>query len=67
MNIKFLGTADSGGIPSHNCTCSICSEYQQKGLVTDLTHFFSRKVLLFVALGGCRDFSLCLCNGLCSL
>lgn len=29
--LKFLGTADSGGIPSHNCTCSICQEYRLKG------------------------------------
>jgi phosphoribosyl 1,2-cyclic phosphate phosphodiesterase len=32
MNIKFLGTADSGGIPTHNCKCSICQEYRNKGL-----------------------------------
>ncbi|MBE0492478.1 MAG: MBL fold metallo-hydrolase [Sulfurospirillum sp.] len=30
MKLKFLGTADSGGIPSHNCDCSICQEYRQK-------------------------------------
>lgn len=30
MKLKFLGTADSGGIPSHNCDCSICEEYRQK-------------------------------------
>ncbi len=29
--LKFLGTADSGGIPSHNCNCSICQEYRLKG------------------------------------
>ncbi len=28
MNINFLGTADSGGIPSHNCKCQICEEYR---------------------------------------
>ncbi len=33
MNIKFLGTADSGGIPSHNCTCSICNIYRKKGFI----------------------------------
>jgi len=32
MNIKFLGTADSGGIPTHNCACSICEDYRKKGL-----------------------------------
>ncbi|TKI69374.1 MBL fold metallo-hydrolase [Sulfurimonas crateris] len=31
MKLKFLGTADSGGIPSHNCDCSICEEYRRKG------------------------------------
>lgn len=31
FSLKFLGTADSGGIPSHNCNCSICQEYRQKG------------------------------------
>ena len=28
MQIKFLGTSDSGGIPSHNCECTICEEYR---------------------------------------
>ncbi|MDX1809673.1 MAG: MBL fold metallo-hydrolase [Sulfurospirillaceae bacterium] len=31
MKLKFLGTADSGGIPSHNCICEICREYRSKG------------------------------------
>ncbi|NOX16614.1 MAG: MBL fold metallo-hydrolase [Epsilonproteobacteria bacterium] len=26
MKINFLGTADSGGIPSHNCKCQVCEE-----------------------------------------
>lgn len=30
MNLVFLGTADSGGIPSHNCECQICKEYRDK-------------------------------------
>ena len=30
MEIKFLGTADSGGIPVHNCLCSICEDYRVK-------------------------------------
>ena len=34
-----------------------------KDLVTDIMHFFSQKVELFVALGGCRDFSPCHNNG----
>lgn len=33
MKIEFLGTADSGGIPSHNCKCQICEEYREKGKV----------------------------------
>lgn len=31
FELKFLGTADSGGIPSHNCGCSICQEYRKMG------------------------------------
>lgn len=31
MNLKFLGTADSGGIPTHNCTCLACEDYRKKG------------------------------------
>ena len=31
MKLKFLGTADSGGIPSHNCMCAICQDYREKG------------------------------------
>jgi len=33
MKIEFLGSADSGGIPSHNCHCQICEEYRKKGEV----------------------------------
>lgn len=29
FELKFLGTADSGGIPSHNCNCYICEEYRK--------------------------------------
>lgn len=31
FSLKFLGTADSAGIPSHNCKCSICEEYRNNG------------------------------------
>ncbi|MEA1913918.1 MAG: MBL fold metallo-hydrolase [Campylobacterota bacterium] len=31
MKIKFLGTADSAGIPAHNCKCIICQEHREKG------------------------------------
>lgn len=33
FKLKFLGTADSGGIPSHNCSCIICQKYRKKGEV----------------------------------
>jgi phosphoribosyl 1,2-cyclic phosphate phosphodiesterase len=33
MKLSFLGTADSGGIPSHNCQCQICEEYRKLGKV----------------------------------
>lgn len=33
MELKFLGTADSGGIPSHNCKCQICNEYRQNKVI----------------------------------
>ncbi len=31
MYLKFLGSADSGGIPTHNCSCIICEEYREAG------------------------------------
>lgn len=30
MKLKFLGTADSAGIPVHNCECEVCSYYRDK-------------------------------------
>jgi len=32
FNLKFLGTADSQGIPVFNCTCGVCEEYRKKGI-----------------------------------
>lgn len=32
MKLKFLGSADSAGIPVHNCSCGICLEYRVKGI-----------------------------------
>jgi len=32
MKLKFLGSADSAGIPVHNCKCSICNKYRLKEL-----------------------------------
>lgn len=31
MKLKFLGSADSAGIPVHNCKCSVCEDYRAKG------------------------------------
>lgn len=33
MNLKFLGTADSAGIPVHNCTCTICKDFRKKSKI----------------------------------
>lgn len=30
MRLKFLGSADSAGIPVHNCSCSVCNDYRNK-------------------------------------
>ena len=32
MKFKFLGTADTGGIPRHNCYCEICEEARKNGV-----------------------------------
>ena len=32
MKFEFLGTADTGGIPLHQCRCVICEEARQKGI-----------------------------------
>ncbi|WP_072680662.1 MBL fold metallo-hydrolase [Arcobacter sp. LA11] len=32
MKLRFLGSADSAGIPVHNCSCSICKEYRGKSI-----------------------------------
>lgn len=29
MKLKFLGTADSAGIPVHNCTCLVCENFRR--------------------------------------
>ena len=42
MKIKFLGTADSGGIPSHNCKCQICEEYRKENKVNLATSAYIR-------------------------
>ena len=30
MNFRFLGTADSAGIPAHNCACRACELYRKQ-------------------------------------
>jgi phosphoribosyl 1,2-cyclic phosphate phosphodiesterase len=32
MKLNFLGSANSAGIPVHNCSCVICCEYRGKGI-----------------------------------
>lgn len=32
MTLNFLGSADSAGIPVHNCKCCICEDYRQKDI-----------------------------------
>ncbi|WP_417328542.1 MBL fold metallo-hydrolase [Halarcobacter sp.] len=32
MKLKFLGTADSAGIPVHNCTCNVCNKYRKNNI-----------------------------------
>ena len=33
MKLKFLGSADSAGIPVHNCHCEVCNSYREKNLI----------------------------------
>ena len=40
MKLKFLGTADSGGIPSHNCKCQICQNYREQNKTNLATSAF---------------------------
>ena len=44
MEIKFLGTSDSAGIPSHNCNCSICQEYRKIGKQNFATSAFIESI-----------------------
>lgn len=32
MKFEFLGTADTGGIPLHRCSCAVCEEARKKGV-----------------------------------
>jgi phosphoribosyl 1,2-cyclic phosphate phosphodiesterase len=30
LKLKFLGSADSAGIPVHNCNCIVCEKYREE-------------------------------------
>ncbi|MGB3750115.1 MAG: MBL fold metallo-hydrolase [Arcobacteraceae bacterium] len=52
MKFKFLGSADSAGIPVHNCHCIACNEYREQGitnLATCAVLEYNNKVILFDA------------------
>ena len=40
MKFEFLGTADTGGIPLHQCSCEICEEARAKGVNNRSTSAF---------------------------
>ena len=40
LKFEFLGTADTGGIPLHQCQCDICKEARQKGVHNRSTSAF---------------------------
>ena len=40
MKFEFLGTADTGGIPLHQCPCEICEEARAKGVNNRSTSAF---------------------------
>lgn len=40
MKFEFLGTADTGGIPRHQCHCIICEEARTKGINNRSTSAF---------------------------
>lgn len=42
MELVFLGSADSAGIPSHNCMCQICQEYRAQSRVNLATSAYIR-------------------------
>lgn len=42
MEIVFLGTGSSWGIPEHSCTCAICAKMNQLGEVRTRTSFLIR-------------------------
>lgn len=33
MKLKFLGTADSAGIPVHNCNCIVCNDFRKESKI----------------------------------
>ena len=40
MKFEFLGTSDTGGIPLHLCSCSICEEARKKSTFNRSTSAF---------------------------
>ncbi|MDD3324293.1 MAG: MBL fold metallo-hydrolase [Sulfurospirillaceae bacterium] len=63
MKFEFLGTADTGGIPLHNCMCDICQEAREKGINNRSTCAYleldDKSVILFDAgsVGLCETFN----------
>lgn len=58
MKLKFLGTADSAGIPVHNCNCNSCEYYRNKNIKNLSTSAYlqiDKKVILLDA--GIEDIS----------
>lgn len=52
MKLRFLGSADSAGIPVHNCTCSVCNYHRVKNkinLSTSAYIEYENKVILLDA------------------
>ena len=53
MKFEFLGTSDTGGIPLHLCSCSICEEARKKSTFNRSTSAFleldDKSVILFDA------------------
>ncbi|QDF28897.1 MBL fold metallo-hydrolase [Halarcobacter anaerophilus] len=52
MKLKFLGSADSAGIPVHNCNCIVCEKYREEKRVNLSTCAYlelNKKVILLDA------------------
>ncbi len=52
MKLTFLGTADSAGIPVHNCNCIVCNDFRAKeriNLSTNAYIQYDNKIILLDA------------------